>query len=103
MIVPQHLVEQGEIFLDQELLHFFQMNKEINDYFYNFEKNHKASVKRFFENADIMMTKFLPCELIRNLKNTLSELSYILEGGCYKDTEIPCLRHLQFLHHREAK
>jgi len=102
-MVPQHLVEPGEVFIDQQLLGYFQNNKEINEYFFHFEKNHKASVKRFFETADLMMPKFLPGELLHNLKNALSDLSYILEGECYKVTEIPCLRQLQFVHQREAK
>jgi len=97
------MVEPGEVFINQELLEHFLRTKEINDYFFHFEKNHKASIKRFFENADIMMTKFLPGGLIRNLKDVLSDMSYILEGECYKETEIACLRHHQFLRHQEAK
>ena len=102
-MVPEFLVEPGEIFIHRELLGYLQKSKDINDYFFCFEKNHKASIRRFFENVDTMMTKFLPSELIRNLKDVLTDMSYVLEGEVYKETEIPCLRQLQFLHHRESK
>lgn len=102
-MVPLNLVEKDEVFIDHDLLRYFQMNKEINDYFFNFEKNHKASIKRFFDDVDELMAKFLPEDLIRNLKDVLSNMAYVVEGECYKETEIPCLRQLQFIRNQEPK
>lgn len=102
-MVAKYLVEQGEVFIDSELLQHFQSNKEINDYFFYFEKNLKASMKRFYENAENMMKKFLPSDLVRNLKNILSDMSRVLEGEVFKESDIVCLRQLQLLHHLETE
>jgi hypothetical protein len=91
------------MFMNSDLLRHIEKNKELNDYFYYFEKNYKASIKRFFNSAHTMMSKFIPGELLNNLRYVLSELAQVMEGGCYKDTEISCLRQLQFLRHREEK
>ena len=103
IIEAEHLLVPGEVFIHPELLQHFLFNKEINAYFFNFEKNYKNYIKRFFDNAETMMTKFLPQELILNLRDVLSELSNIIAGGFYNETEIPCLRHLQFVRNREVK
>lgn len=92
-----------EVFIHPDLIQYFLLNKEINDYFFKFEKNYKTYIRRFYDNAENLMIKFLPPGLLRNLKVVLEEMSNILKGECYKDTEIPCLRSIQFLHHQDSK
>ena len=78
-----------------ELLHHFQLRKEINDYFSNFEKNTKSYIKRFFDQANAIVDKLLPSGLVNNLRMTLSELSSVIEGEYFSSSEFICLRDIQ--------
>jgi hypothetical protein len=81
----------------------FQQRKEINDYFSNFEKNTKAYLKRFFDEAFCIVVNLLPSEMVDNLRSTLTNLSKIIEGDDFDPSELVCLRDIQVTNQKNER
>jgi len=91
------------VLIQPELIHHFQQRKEINDYFSNFEKNTKAYIKKFFDQAFCIVTNLLPSELVDNLRKTLSDLSTVIEGADFTPGEFMCLRDIQIMQQKNSR
>ena len=69
----------------------------------NFEKNTKAYIKKFFEQAHTIVPNLLPSELVENLRKTMCELFAVIEGEYFSTSEFISLRDIQVTQQRNAR